>query len=110
MTPTTGQIYLCLKTSGGAVKGKYYVYRNGELRTYTTRSVTVLANGDELLGRPRLFMEAQVCPFCGKPACGDAWIHDGNECAKAWDARVKHYCRRCGADTKNGKCEKCEPT
>ena len=34
-------------------------------------------------------------------------LHDGHECARVWDAKVKRYCRDCSGDTMDGKCPKC---
>lgn len=110
MNPINGHIYQCLKTRGNAVKGKFYVYKNGELKTYTTRNVTCLSNGDDLLEYGKFELVTQ-CPFCGaqtRSPFGSEWIHDGADCARGWDARVKKYCIRCGADTVDGKCPKCD--
>lgn len=98
--PATGHIYLCLKSNKTqhTVKGKYYVYDGGELKTYTKRSVDVLINGDELLEMPGAFELAKTCPFCGVQTCdpfgGTQVIHDGSECAAEWDAKVKNYERQ----------------
>lgn len=119
--PRTGQIFLCVKNNKqhSAVKGKHYLYDSGELKTYTSRSVTLLANGDEMLELPGVFERAEGCPFCGNQVydatedneiqTADGQEHDGVECAADWDARVKNYCRACNGDTVNGKCPKCEP-
>lgn len=119
--PHSGHIFLCVKghRQHGAVKGKYYLYESGELRTYTTRSVTLLLNGDEMLELPGVFERAEGCPFCNRQVYDAAtdqeiqdsngWDHDGVECAAEWDARVKHYCRECHADARDGKCPKCDP-
>lgn len=118
----SGQIFLCCKNNRqhGAVRGKYYLYDYGELKTYTTRNVTVLANGSEMLALPGVFERAEGCPFCRTQvydASEDQDIqdangqeHDGAECAADWDARVKHYCRECGGDTDTalGNCPKCD--
>jgi hypothetical protein len=105
--PHTGQVYLCLKgnKTQGTVKGKYYVYDSGEIRTYTSRNVTLLLNGEELLQEPGMFTLAHRCPFCCSEIVDS---HDGVECAAEWDARTKKYCRDCNGDTVNGKCPKCE--
>jgi hypothetical protein len=44
--PRTGHIYLCLKSNRkqSTVKGKYYLYDSGELKTYTSRNVTLLTD------------------------------------------------------------------
>lgn len=111
----TGKIFLCVKNNKqhSAVKGKYYVYDCGDLKTFTSRNVTLLANGDEMLELPGVFEPAKSCPFCGmegleRVAATDPQ-HDGVECAADWDARVKHYCRDCNSDLVAGKCPKCEP-
>jgi len=110
--PHTGHIYLCLKSNRrqGTVNGKHYVYDGGELKTYTKRGVTLLANGDEILEQADAFELARKCPFCGVQTCdpfgGTQVIHDGAECAANWDAKAKNYCRDCGADTVAGKCPK----
>lgn len=113
--PRTGDLFLCVKSNRqhSAVRGKYYLYDAGALRTYTTRNVTLLANGDEMLALPGVFEPAQRCPFCNlnlRRAADDtrAAEHDALECAADWDARVKHYCRDCNGETVNGKCPKCE--
>jgi hypothetical protein len=112
--PHTGHIYLCLKSNRthGTVKGKYYVYDSGEIKTYTSRNVTLLANGDEILEQTDAFELARKCPFCGVQTCdpfgGTQVIHDGVECAANWDARVKKYCRDCNSDLVAGKCPKCD--
>lgn len=92
----TGDIYLCLKANKkqGTVKGKYYVYDSGELKTFTTRNVTMLCNGDDILWKIEEFELAKVCPFCAtslKNVDGSRIFHDGVECASAWDRRVKNY-------------------
>lgn len=95
--PSTGHIYECLKSNKkqGTVKGKFYVYNSGELKTYTKRSVTVFLNGDEILEQPGAFFLVTPCPFCGaqtlSPFGDGQWIHDGVECAAEWDAKVKNY-------------------
>lgn len=99
MKGQSGEIYLCLRSNRkqGIVKGKHYVYDSGELRTYTTRNVTCLINGDELLALPNTFELATKCPFCGCqtmnpfPWIDKRFIHDGIECAAEWDAKVKGY-------------------
>ena len=113
--PTSGQIFVCVKNNKqhSAVKGKFYVYACPELRTYTKRSVTVLANGDEMLELSGVFERAETCPFCDLriyDAARDMEVveHDGEACAHAWDAKVKNYCVDCGADLEAGKCLKCE--
>lgn len=116
MEPTTGQIFECVKGNRqhSAVKGKFYLYDSGDLKTFTTRNVTLLANGDEMLELPGVFERAEVCPFCLTrvyDAAVDADLannHDAVECAADWDAKVKKYCRDCGADTQDGNCPKCE--
>lgn len=92
MEATTGQIFECIRSNRkhGAIKGRFYVYNGGELRTYTTRNVTILINGDEMLDLDGVFREATKCPFCDLPHPNDA-EHDGEECAADWDARVKKY-------------------
>ena len=42
--PRTGHVFLCVKNNKqhSAVKGKYYLYDSGELKTYTSRNVTLL--------------------------------------------------------------------
>lgn len=101
--PRTGMIFECIKGNAkhSAVKGKFYVYDRGELRTYTTRNVTVLLNGDEMLALPGCFLPAERCPFCGYKIYDreTGWNavfngetgHLGVECAAEWDARVKGY-------------------
>jgi hypothetical protein len=113
--PHTGHIYVCLKANRkqSTVKGKHYVYDHGQLKSYSSRWVTLLANGDEILAQADAFALARQCPFCGVQTCdpiGGAYvIHDGAACAAQWDARVKGYCIGCGADTVSGKCPKCCP-
>ncbi len=121
--PYTGQIFLCVKNNRqhSAVKGRHYLYDSGELKTYTTRNVTLLANGDEMLELPGVFERAEVCPFCNSKVYDSATDsdevnhatgvvdHNGVECAAEWDARVKHYCQDCNSDLVAGKCPKCEP-
>ena len=113
--PRTGHVFLCVKNNKqhSAVKGKYYLYDSGELKTYTSRNVTLLANGDEMLELPGVFERAERCPFCDLriyDAGMDAECveHDTVDCGAEWDARVKHYCRDCNGDTVNGKCPKCD--
>ena len=113
--PCTGQIFECVKNNRqhSAVKGKFYLYDSGELKTYTKRNVTCLANGDEMLELPGCFERAERCPFCDVriyDAASDmeTTAHDGVECAAAWDAKVKNYCQDCNADTMNGKCPNCD--
>jgi hypothetical protein len=113
--PSTGHIFLCVKSNKqhSAVKGKYYLYDSGELKTYTTRNVTLLANGDEMLELPGVFERAERCPFCNlriydaalDAECGAE--HDGVDCAAEWDAKTKNYCRECNADLVAGHCPKC---
>lgn len=117
--PYTGQIFLCVKNNKqhSAVKGKHYLYDSGQLKTYTTRNVTLLANGDEMLELPGVFERAEVCPFCGThvydSGADDETLpgreHDGVECARLWDAKTKGYCADCGATLESdGSCPKCE--
>lgn len=112
-TPATGHIYLCLKSNRKhqTVKGKHYVYDCGELKTFSSRNVTLLCNGDEILEQEGAFVLARKCPFCGAQTCdpfgGSQVIHDGVECAEKWDAKVKNYCRKCNGDTVDGKCQRC---
>ena len=119
--PRTGQIFLCVKNNKqhSAVKGKHYLYDSGELRTYTSRGVTCLANGDEMLELPGVFERAEGCPFCGNQVydaaedkeiqTGDGQEHDGVDCAHQWDAKTKGYCADCNADLESdGSCPKCD--
>lgn len=90
----SGHIYLCLKSNKkqSTIKGKFYVYDHGELKTFTKRNVTMLINGDEILWKTEEFKLAEQCPFCGAATMnGEEWIHDGVECASEWDKKVKHY-------------------
>lgn len=119
--PRSGQIFECVKSNKqhSAVKGRFYLYDDGQLKTFTSRSVTLLLNGEEMLELPGVFERAEGCPFCGNQVydaaedkeiqSGDGHEHDGVECAAAWDARVKNYCRHCSGDLKDGKCPACEP-
>lgn len=110
--PITGQIFNCIKSNRqhSAIKGEFYVYVDGELRRFTKRNVTLLANGDEMLELPGVFVPSPICPFCNQafPNAGVTETHNGYDCAKAWDARVKNYCQDCNRDTKNGKCPNCD--
>jgi hypothetical protein len=109
--PRTGDIFECVKSNKqhSAVKGKFYLYDGGELKTYTSRNVTLLANGDEMLELPGVFEPAKACPFCGMEAAAmTVTQHDGVECAAAWDAKTKGYCQDCNADLVAGKCPKCD--
>ena len=128
---TSGEIFLAIKGNKNLsiIKGKHYVYDGGELKTYTTRNVTILANGDEIMETEGLMERVETCPFCGakmyvRCGCGGLCdsnqpcpmadnaepklIHDGNECAHEWDCKVKNYCEYCGRDLVAGKCPKCE--
>lgn len=112
--PRTGDIFECVKNNKQhyAVKGKFYLYDSGELKTYTSRNVTLLANGDEMLELPGVFTPARNCPFCGCALSDDTTgmpiTHDGVECAASWDAKTKGYCQDCNSDLKAGKCPKCD--
>lgn len=115
--PRTGDLFLCVKANRqhSAVKGRTYLLEAGELRTYTTRNVTLLANGWEMLDLPGVFIRAAVCPFCNTrvydppTATVLAPDHDALECAADWDARMKNYCRECNGEAPGGQCAKCYP-
>ena len=129
---TTGEIFLAVKGNRNLsiIKGKHYVYDCGEVKTYTRRNVTILANGDEILETEGLMERVENCPFCGakmyaRCGCGGLCdskepcpmeesaepklIHDGCECAHEWDAKTKGYCKDCNADLESdGSCPKCD--
>lgn len=109
--PRTGDIFECVKSNRqhSAVKGKFYVYDCGSLKTHTSRNVTELLNGDEMLALPGCFVLANTCPFCGMDIVVMMTTnHDGVECAADWDAKTKNYCRTCNGDLTDGKCPQCE--
>lgn len=109
----SGMILVCLKGNKkhGTKAGKFYIYDYGKLKTFTTRTVTIMLNGDEILVQPEAFQVVNRCPFCkllAPPGQQLHEFHNGADCAAEWDAKVKKYCRECSATTVNGKCPKCD--
>lgn len=87
--PVTGMAYRCLRSSKrhDTIKGKIYIYDDGQLAHFNSRWQTLLLNGYDALRQPGAFEPLSECPFCKAQLCdpfaGEQVIHDTLECARS---------------------------